>query len=155
VGQNGPRWPVDVVRPAVAPEEAIVSSSPDPERMRSLVHRYFDLHSRREWKELTEMFAPDVALFHPVYPRSKGRAAVARFFTEYIPSRFLKYYEYAPNVIVENDQAAAEWVFEVTCLDGRPATLTGMTVLEFDGELIKTIKIFTDTKQLEASAPAG
>ncbi len=98
------------------------------------------------------MFAPDVVLTHPVYPRTVGRDDVARFFTEYIPSRFLKYDEYAPNVIVEGDQAAAEWVFEVTRQDGRPATLTGMTVLGFEGDRIKTIKIFTDTKQLEHSA---
>lgn len=124
----------------------------DPERVRSLVHRYFDLHSRREWNALQDMFTPDVTLVHPVYPKSVGPADVARFFTEYIPSRFLKYYEYAPNIIVENNQAAAEWVFEVTGHDGRCATLTGMTVLEFEGDRIKAIKIFTDTKQLENRA---
>ncbi|HSQ05525.1 MAG TPA: nuclear transport factor 2 family protein, partial [Burkholderiales bacterium] len=110
----------------------------DRERIRRLVHRYFDLHSRREWSGLLDMFAPDVVLTHPVYPKSTGRDDVGRFFTEYIPSRFLKYYEYAPNVIVEDNQAAAEWVFEVTRTDGQPATLTGMTVLEFDGDRIKT-----------------
>lgn len=94
------------------------------------------------------MFATDVTLIHPVYPASTGRDAVGRFFTEYIPSRFAKYYEYAPNVIVEGSQAAAEWIFEVTRLDGKAATLTGITVLEFDSELIKTIKIFTDPAQL-------
>jgi ketosteroid isomerase-like protein len=99
------------------------------------------------------MFAPDVTLIHPVYPKSIGRDAVGRFFTEYIPSRFPKYYEYAPNVIVEANQAAAEWVFEVTRLDGKPATLKGITVLEFDGERIKTIKIFTDPTQLGSPAP--
>jgi ketosteroid isomerase-like protein len=124
---------------------------PDSERIRSLVHRYFELHSQRAWQELLDMFAPDVALIHPVYPRSTGRDSVGRFFTEYIPSRFAKYYEYAPNVIVEGNQAAAEWIFEVTRLDGQPATLTGMTVLEFDGERIKTIKIFTDPMQLGAA----
>jgi ketosteroid isomerase-like protein len=133
-------------------KEPSVAAIPDCERVRSLVHRYFDLHSRREWQALTEMFTPDVALFHPVYPKSTGRADVGRFFTEYIPARFLKYYEYAPNVIVEGDQAAAEWIFEVTRLDGQPATLTGMTVLEFEGNRIKTIKIFTDTRQLENQA---
>ena len=51
-------------------------------------------------------------------------------------------------MIVEENQAAAEWIFEVTRLDGQPATLTGITVLEFEGERIKTIKIFTDTMQL-------
>ena len=121
----------------------------DRERIRQLVHRYFDLHSRREWSGLLDMFAVDVVLIHPVYPKSTGRDAVGRFFTEYIPSRFAKYYEYAPNVIVEENQAAAEWIFEVTRADGQPATLTGITVLEFDGDRIKTIKIFTDTKQLE------
>ncbi len=125
---------------------------PDRERIRSLVHRYFDLHSRREWPGLMEMFASDVTLIHPVYPRCTGRDAVGRFFTEYIPSRFLKYFEYAPNVIVEANQAAAEWIFEVTRLDGKPATLTGITVLEFDGERIKTIKIFTDPMQLGGPA---
>jgi ketosteroid isomerase-like protein len=125
---------------------------PDRERICALVHRYFDLHSRREWAGLMEMFSPDVALIHPVYPRCSGRDAVGRFFTEYIPSRFLKYFEYAPNVIVEANQAAAEWVFEVTRLDGTPATLTGITVLEFDGEQIKSIKIFTDPNQLGGPA---
>jgi len=125
---------------------------PDRERIRSLVHRYFDLHSRREWPGLMDMFASDVTLIHPVYPKSTGRDAVGRFFTEYIPSRFLKYFEYAPNVIVEANQAAAEWIFEVTRLDGKPATLTGITVLEFDGERIKTIKIFTDPLQLGGPA---
>jgi ketosteroid isomerase-like protein len=129
-----------------------VPQSSDRERIRNLVHRYFDLHSRREWSGLLEMFAPDVVLTHPLYPRSAGRDEVGRFFTEYIPSRFLKYYEYAPNVIVEDNQAAAEWIFEVTRLDGRPARLTGITVLAFEGDRIKTIKIFTDTKQLEAPA---
>lgn len=128
-----------------------MTQTPDPERIRSLVHRYFDLHSKREWQGLLDMFAPDVALIHPVYPKSTGRDDVGRFFTEYIPSRFAKYYEYAPNVIVEGNQAAAEWIFEVTRLDGQPATLTGMTVLEFDRERIKTIKIFTDPTQLGAS----
>ncbi len=122
----------------------------DGERIRSLVHRYFDLHSRRDWSGLLDMFAPDVTLTHPVYPKSAGRDAVGRFFTEYIPSRFLKYFEYAPNVIVEKNQAAAEWVFEVTRLDGQPATLIGVTVLGFDGERIKSIKIFTDPAQLGA-----
>ena len=122
--------------------------TPDRERIRALVHRYFDLHSRRDWPGLAGMFAHDVMLIHPVYPKSTGRDAAGRFFTEYIPSRFSKYYEYAPNVIVEANQAAAEWIFDVTLLDGQPATLTGITVLEFDGERIKTIKIFTDTKQL-------
>ena len=126
--------------------------TPDRERIRALVHRYFDLHSRRDWTGLLDMFAPDVVLIHPVYPESSGRDAVGRFFTEYIPARFRKYYEYAPNVIVEANQAAAEWVFEVTRLDGKPATLTGITVLEFDGELIKTIKIFTDPTQLGSPA---
>jgi hypothetical protein len=51
-------------------------------------------------------------------------------------------------VIVEENWAAAEWVFEVTRLDGRAATLTGVTLLEFEGERIKTIKIFTDPQQL-------
>lgn len=125
---------------------------PDRERIRSLVHRYFELHSRRDWPGLLDLFTPDVTLIHPVYPKSTGREAVGRFFNDYIPSRFLKYYEYAPNVIVENNQAAAEWIFEVTRLDGQPATLTGMTVLEFEGERIKTIKIFTDTKQLGTPA---
>ncbi len=127
--------------------------TPDRERIRGLVHRYFDLHSRRDWTGLLDMFAPDVALIHPVYPKSTGREAVGRFFTEYIPSRFLKYYEYAPNVIVEANQAAAEWVFEVTRHDGTLATLKGITVLEFDGERIKTIKIFTDPLQLGSPAP--
>ena len=127
--------------------------TPDRERIRGLVHRYFDLHSRRDWTGLLDMFAPDVALIHPVYPKSTGREAVGRFFTEYIPSRFRKYYEYAPNVIVEENQAAAEWIFEVTRLDGTPATLKGITVLEFDGERIKTIKIFTDPMQLGSPAP--
>lgn len=126
--------------------------TPDRERIRSLVHRYFDLHSRRAWQELLDMFAPDVTLIHPVYPKSTGRDAVGRFFTEYIPARFLKYYEYAPNVIVEGNQAAAEWIFEVTRHDGKPATLTGITVLEFDGERIKTIRIFTDPLQLGSPA---
>ena len=126
--------------------------TPDRERIRSLVHRYFDLHSRRDWAALSDMFAPEVTLIHPVYPKSIGRDAVGRFFNDYIPSRFSKYYEYAPNVIVEGNQAAAEWIFEVTRLDGQPATLTGMTVLEFDGERIKSIKIFTDTKQLGSPA---
>jgi ketosteroid isomerase-like protein len=125
-----------------------VSETPDHERIRSLVHRYFDLHSRRDWPGLSDMFAPDVTLIHPVYPKSTGRDAVGRFFTDYIPSRFSQYYEYAPNVIVEENQAAAEWIFEVTRLDGQPATLTGITVLEFDGERIKSIKIFTDPMQL-------
>lgn len=120
----------------------------DCERIRSLVHRYFELHSRRDWPGLLDMFTPDVTLIHPVYPKSTGRDAVGRFFTDYIPSRFPKYFEYAPNVIVEEKQAAAEWIFEVTRLDGQPATLTGITVLEFDGERIKSIKIFTDTMQL-------
>ena len=120
----------------------------DRERIRSLVHCYFDLHSRRDWPGLSEMFTPDVTLIHPVYPKSTGRDAVGRFFTDYIPSRFPQYYEYAPNVIVEDNQAAAEWVFEVTRLDGQPATLTGVTVLAFDGERIKAIKIFTDPMQL-------
>ena len=123
----------------------------DRERIRSLVHRYFDLHSRRDWRGLSDMFAPDVTLIHPVYPKSTGRDAVGRFFTEYIPSRFPQYFEYAPNVIVEENQAAAEWIFEVTRLDGKPATLTGITVLEFDGDRIKTIKIFTDPTQLGVS----
>ena len=127
--------------------------TPDRERIRALVHRYFDLHSRRDWTGLLDMFLPDVTLIHPVYPKSTGREAVGRFFTEYIPARFLKYYEYAPNVIVEANQAAAEWIFEVTRLDGKPATLTGITVLEFDGERIKTIKIFTDPMQLGSPAP--
>ncbi len=127
--------------------------TPDRERIRALVHRYFDLHSRRAWQELLDMFAPDVALIHPVYPKSSGRETVGRFFTEYIPARFLKYYESAPNVIVEANQAAAEWIFEVTRLDGTPATLKGITVLEFDGERIKTIKIFTDPMQLGSPAP--
>ncbi len=127
--------------------------TPDRERIRALVHRYFDLHSRRDWTGLADMFVPDVTLIHPVYPQSNGREAVGRFFTEYIPSRFLKYYEYAPNVIVEANQAAAEWVFEVTRRDGKPATLKGITVLEFDGERIKAIKIFTDPLQLGSPAP--
>ncbi|MEK7835357.1 MAG: nuclear transport factor 2 family protein, partial [Pseudomonadota bacterium] len=97
--------------------------------------------------------APEVTLIHPVYPKSTGREAVGRFFTEYIPSRFPKYFEYAPNVIVEANQAAAEWIFEVTRHDGTPATLKGITVLEFDGERIKTIKIFTDPMQLASPAP--
>ena len=126
--------------------------TPDRERIRGLVHRYFDLHSRRDWTGLLDMFAPDVALTHPVYPKSTGRDAVGRFFTEYIPSRFPKYFEYAPNVIVEANQAAAEWIFEVTRLDGKPATLKGITELEFDGERIKTIKIFTDPMQLASPA---
>jgi ketosteroid isomerase-like protein len=120
----------------------------DRERIRGLVHRYFDLHSRRDWSGLLEMFAPDVTLIHPVYPKSAGRDDVGRFFTEYIPARFLKYFEYAPNVIVEENQAAAEWVFEVTRLDGQAATLKGITVLDFDGDRIKSIKIFTDPTQL-------
>lgn len=120
----------------------------DRERIRSLVHHYFELHSRRDWQGLLDMFTPDVTLVHPVYPKSTGRDAVGRFFTEYIPSRFPKYFEYAPNVIVEENQAAAEWIFEVTRTDGRPATLTGITVLEFDADRIKTIKIFTDPTQL-------
>jgi ketosteroid isomerase-like protein len=128
-----------------------VTEASNCERIRGLVHRYFDLHSRREWVGLLDMFAADVLLIHPVYPKTTGREAVGRFFTEFIPSRFLKYYEYAPNVIVEDNQAAAEWIFEVTRTNGQPATLTGMTVLEFDGDLIKTIKIFTDTQQLERS----
>lgn len=127
--------------------------TPDRERIRGLVHRYFDLHSRRDWTGLLDMFAPEVALIHPVYPKSAGREAVGRFFTEYIPSRFPKYFEYAPNVIVEANQAAAEWIFEVTRHDGTPATLKGVTVLEFDGERIKTIKIFTDPLQLGSPAP--
>ncbi len=127
--------------------------TPDRERIRSLVHRYFDLHSRRDWPGLSDLFAPDVTLIHPVYPKSTGRDAVGRFFTDYIPSRFPKYFEYAPNVIVEKNQAAAEWIFAVTRLDGTPATLTGITVLEFDGERIKTIKIFTDPMQLGSPAP--
>lgn len=127
-------------------------TTPDRERIRSLVHHYFDLHSRRDWPALTGMFAPDVTLIHPVYPKSTGRDAVGRFFTEYIPLRFPEYREYAPNVIVENNQAAAEWIFEVTRRDGKPATLTGITVLEFDGERIKTIKIFTDPMQLGSPA---
>lgn len=127
--------------------------TPDRERIRGLVHRYFDLHSRRDWTGLLDMFAPEVALIHPVYPKSTGREAVGRFFTEYIPSRFPKYFEYAPNVIVEANQAAAEWIFEVTRHDGTPATLKGITVLEFDGERIKTIKIFTDPLQLGSPAP--
>ncbi|OGA49875.1 MAG: hypothetical protein A3F74_15725 [Betaproteobacteria bacterium RIFCSPLOWO2_12_FULL_62_58] len=122
--------------------------TPDRERIRSLVHRYFELHSRRDWPGLSDMFTPDVTLIHPVYPKSSGRDAVGRFFIDYIPSRFPQYHEYASNVIVEENQAAAEWIFDVTLLDGQPATLTGITVLEFDGERIKTIKIFTDTKQL-------
>jgi ketosteroid isomerase-like protein len=125
-----------------------VPATSDRERIRSLVHRYFDLHSRREWVGLLEMFAPDVTLVHPVYPKSGGREAVGRFFTEYIPLRFTKYFERAPNVIVEGNWAAAEWIFEVTRLDGREATLTGVTLLEFEGERIKTIKIFTDPQQL-------
>lgn len=125
-----------------------MTQSPDSERIRGLVHRYFELHSQREWKGLLDMFTPDVTLIHPVYPKSVGRDAVGRFFDDYIPSRFLKYFEYAPNVIVEGNQAAAEWVFEVTRLDGQPATLVGITVLEFDGDRIKTIKIFTDPTQL-------
>jgi len=129
-----------------------VPQTPDRERIRSLVHRYFELHSHRDWPGLSDMFTPDVTLIHPVYPKSSGRDAVCRFFTNYIPSRFPKYYEYASNVIVEENQAAAEWIFDVTRLDGQPATLTGITVLEFDGERIKTIKIFTDTKQLGAPA---
>ncbi len=128
-----------------------MSDTPDCERIRSLVHRYFEVHSRRDWQALSDMFTPDVTLIHPVYPKSVGREAVGGFFNEYIPSRFLKYFEYAPNVIVEKNQAAAEWIFEVTRTDGQPATLTGMTVLEFEGERIKTIKIFTDTRQLEKS----
>ncbi len=123
----------------------------DRERIRSLVHRYFELHSRRDWPGLSDMFTPDVTLIHPVYPKSTGRDAVGRFFTEYIPSRFAKYYEYAPTVIVEENRAAAEWIFEVTRLDGQAATLTGVTMLEFDGERIKTIKIFTDPAQLGTS----
>lgn len=126
-----------------------MTETPDRERIRSLVHRYFDLHSRREWQGLLDMFAADVTLHHPVYPTSTGGEAVGRFFTEYIPSRFLKYFEYAPNVIVEGNQAAAEWVFEVTRPDGQEATLIGITVLAFDGDRIKTIKIFTDPNQLE------
>ena len=122
----------------------------DRERIRSLVHRYFEFHSRRDWQGLLDMFTPDVTLVHPVYPKSAGRDAVGRFFTDYIPSRFPKYFEYAPNVIVEENQAAAEWIFEVTRLDGQPATLTGITVLGFEGERIKTIKIFTDTMQLRS-----
>ena len=107
--------------------------------------------SDREWAGLVEMFAPDVVLVHPVYPRSAGRDAVGRFFTEYIPSRFRTYFEYAPNVIVEGSWAAAEWIFEVTRLDGEAATLTGVTLLEFDGERIRTIKIFTDPTQLHGA----
>lgn len=125
-----------------------MSENPDRERIRSLVHRYFELHSSRDWQGLADMFAPDVTLIHPIYPKSTGRDAVGRFFTDYIPSRFSKYYEYAPNVIVEENQAAAEWIFEVTRVDGQAATLTGITVLQFDGALIKTIKIFTDPIQL-------
>jgi ketosteroid isomerase-like protein len=125
-----------------------VQDSSDLERIRSLVHRYFELHSRRDWQGLLDMFAPDVTLVHPVYPKCTGRDAVGAFFTDYIPSRFPKYFEYAPNVIVEDNQAAAEWIFEVTRLDGQPATLKGMTVLEFEGERIKAIKIFTDPTQL-------
>ncbi|MBI2291168.1 MAG: nuclear transport factor 2 family protein [Betaproteobacteria bacterium] len=36
--------------------------TPDRERIRALVHRYFDLHSRREWAGLADMFAPDPRL---------------------------------------------------------------------------------------------
>ena len=97
---------------------------------------------------VARMFAPEVTLIHPVYPKSTGQDAVGRFFTEYIPSRFPQYFEYSPNVIVEDNQAAAEWIFEVTRLDGQPATLTGITVLEFDGARIRSIKIFTDPTQL-------
>ncbi len=39
----------------------------------------------------------------------------------------------------------------VTRLDGKPATLTGITVLEFGVERIKTIKIFTDPMKLGGS----
>jgi ketosteroid isomerase-like protein len=125
-----------------------VRGNPDRERIRNLVHRYFDLHSRREWSGLVEMFTPDVTLTHPVYPQSSGRDAVGRFFTDYIPSRFRTYFEYASSVIVEDNKAAAEWIFEVIRLDGQAATLRGVTVLEFQGERIKTIRIFLDPTQL-------
>lgn len=123
-------------------------ATPDREHLRSLVHHYFDLHSRREWSGLLAMFTPDVTLIHPVYPKSNGRDAVGKFFTDYIPSRFAKYFECAPNVIIEGNWAAAEWIFDVTRLDGQVATLTGVTLLEFVGEHIRTIKIFTDPMQL-------
>lgn len=125
---------------------------PDRERIRSLVHRYFELHSARDWTGLSGLFTPDVTLVHPVYPKSSGREAVGRFFTEYIPSRFPQYHERAPNVIVEGNRAAAEWIFEVTRPDGKSATLTGVTMLQFDGERIKSIKIFTDSMQLAGPA---
>jgi len=132
-----------------------MTDAPDRDRIHTLVHRYFDLHSRREWHGLLEMFAPDITLTHPVYPKSSGLDAVGSFFTDYIPSRFTKYFEYAPNVIVEGKWAAAEWIFEVTRPDGQAATLTGVTVLEFTGERIKTIRIFTDPTQLGAPGTRG
>ena len=118
------------------------------EAVRGLVQRYFELVTKRDWTELSAFFAPNATLTHPASPPMTGWAAMAPFYGS-LPELFPTYNEYAENIIVEGQRAAAELVFEATRASGESLTLHASDFFEFEGERIRSLTIYLDTGALQ------
>jgi ketosteroid isomerase-like protein len=104
---------------------------------------------------LVDLFHADAEL-HTLAKQevAKGRDGASRFWGDY-----LKVFETVKSeftrVVADGEGAAMEWVADGTLANGKAIRYRGVSVIEVDGELVKTFRTYYDTAAFVTPAPAS
>jgi ketosteroid isomerase-like protein len=107
------------------------------------------LEAGRDLETIVSLFAEDCEVGNVVSPEKFSRRDGAReFWGAKYRDTFGEVRSTFRNVFATEGRAALEWATEGTSKDGAPVSYEGVSILEFDGELIARFRAYFDAGDL-------
>jgi ketosteroid isomerase-like protein len=109
---------------------------------------FFRRFNEEDVDGLLELFSEDATFSMILYERElRGKEELAEFFQMHL-ANWLEHREWATSVIVAGNSAASELHFEGITRGGKPVAMDNLNVWDFEGGLIRRIRVYADTAPL-------
>lgn len=123
-------------------------------KVRAFVNALRELEEERNVEPIAALFAEDATLFNPHIRRMNGARDVRQFWKTYRLTFGSVHSEFR-HVLETNECAMLEWKSTGTGPTGRAFRYDGVSVLEFEGERIKTFRTYFDPQALADQLQLG
>lgn len=123
-------------------------------KVRAFVNALRELEEERNAEPLAALFADDATLFNPHIRRLNGTQNVQHFWKTYRLTFGTVHSEFR-HVLETDECAMLEWKSTGTGPTGRAFRYDGVSVLEFEGDRIKTFRTYFDPQLLADQLQLG
>lgn len=127
---------------------------------RKFVEALERLEAEGDVEPLVSVFSEGCTIGNVVSPEKfTGREGARRFWGEKYRDTFGEIRSTFLNIFATEDRAALEWVSEGTSVSGTPVRYEGVSILETEGDTVRTFRAYFDAgalaRQIAGGAQAG